>query len=81
MVEEERHITCDNDCRMSGCPSHSFRLVYESVSDTFTVYRDGYPVWESVDLNQMQALVSCLHAMAGYRAEVAGLISRAGKEG
>lgn len=37
--------TCDNDCRMEGCPSHEMRVTRELTSDTVVVSVDGETVW------------------------------------
>jgi coenzyme F420-reducing hydrogenase gamma subunit len=33
--------TCDNDCRMEGCPGHEMRVTRELTSDTVVVEVDG----------------------------------------
>jgi hypothetical protein len=73
---ETKTIHCDNDCLVSGCPSHEFELHYQSTSDYFTVSKDGKTEY-GADLNEMEALLECLFKMSYYRVEVAGIIERA----
>jgi len=35
-----RRVTCGNDCRQTGCPSHDLTLIYEHTSDTVSVTLD-----------------------------------------
>lgn len=73
-LTEKLTVRCDNDCKMQGCPTHEFELQYQSVSDHFTVVKDGEIEWEA-DLNEMHALIVTLERMAKYRVEVAGVLS------
>lgn len=35
-----RRVTCGNDCRQQGCPSHDLKLIYEHTSDTVAITLD-----------------------------------------
>jgi len=37
----ELKYTCDNDCEMSGCPSHIARFTLWHVTDTFEIELNG----------------------------------------
>ena len=59
----------DNDCVVSGCPSHTAKLTYHSVSDYIT-FDDGYG--ENIvgmDLNTLRAFLDLLGRFE-YRVEI-----------
>jgi hypothetical protein len=54
--------TCDNDCRMEGCPGHEMRVTRELTSDTVRVEVDGELVGVFGD-GQFCAMVEALESL------------------
>ena len=58
-IERTIKYTCDNDCKMSGCPGHQANLTYQSTSD-IVHWIDGKGQDAYFDLNQLTAFLTLL---------------------
>lgn len=52
---EYKEFSCDNDCRMEGCPGHKMRLSYSRTSDIYTIEIDGKNEYY-LDMNKYSTL-------------------------
>lgn len=58
----------DNDCLMSGCPSHKLELNYQSTSDYYSIYIDGELLF-GCDRSTMSTILKAIKDVS-YRYEV-----------
>lgn len=75
----ERTYRCQNDCAISGCPSHVATLEYYSESDAF-LFRNGKSKDFYGHTPEFGALLSMLNELAGQRDEVSSMIEEAQKD-
>ena len=58
----EELFTHNDDCRMSGCPSHSMKIEHQTTSDSINVYIDKKLVF-SEDIQAVKTLIDILQKL------------------
>jgi len=56
IVKADSTFRHDNDCLMSGCPSHTMEVQHQTTSDYFTVKIDGKVVYGGDDSTTREML-------------------------
>lgn len=72
----KRSYHCWDDCEMSGCPTHTASLEYESVSDSLS-FDDGKGRSLQGQIAEFEVLLELLSEFASHRAEIEGMLKRA----
>lgn len=61
----EYRVTCRNDCRMEGCPTHLVQIAANNTSDTLVYYNDG-KIDFGMDFDELAEFIKHVHEMRGW---------------
>lgn len=56
----EKKVSCFNDCRQAGCPSHTLRVELQTTADVLIVYKDDHQL-AAFEPPEWNALKEILH--------------------
>lgn len=61
LVTREASYRCSDDCTMSGCPGHTGRLAYHSVSDHYVFNMNGETY--AFERGELEAMIMLLRSL------------------
>lgn len=75
----ERTYKCWNDCVEQGCPSHTAKLTFQSVSDSLE-FDDGKGQKFYIQTPELEAFIEMLRELSGWRVEIDNIMNSRGVE-
>ncbi len=76
LITLTKTYTCSDDCEMGGCPSHTARLEYQSVSDAY--YFESRGVKKYFERGELGSFISLLKELQERRADSVKIIELLG---